>query len=109
MVGRLGCASSGGEEGGGNSSRVHLGEGERRPAARESGVLTAEDSDTKLRIIRRFNLLVSQSFLYICVRQYTVVMVEIITPEYDYKPSSLIFLEKKKMMLCSSKMIQTIV
>jgi hypothetical protein len=54
---------------------------------RERRVLTAEGSDTKLRIIRRLNLLVSQHFLYICVRQYTIVMVEIITPEYDYNIS----------------------
>jgi hypothetical protein len=52
-----------------------LGEGERRPAAggeRGRRVLTAEDSNTKLRIIRRLNLMVSQPFLYICVGQYTI-------------------------------------
>jgi hypothetical protein len=32
-----------------------------------------------LRIIRRLNLIVSQSFLYICVGQHTIVMVEITT------------------------------
>jgi hypothetical protein len=46
---------------------------------RERRVLTAEGSDTKLRMIRRLDLLVSQYFLYICVRQYTIVMVEITT------------------------------
>jgi hypothetical protein len=51
---------------------------------REKGVLTAEGSHTKLRIIRRLNLLVSQPFLYIWVGQYTIVMVEVITQEYDY-------------------------
>jgi hypothetical protein len=39
----------------------------------------------KLRIIGRLNyLLVSQPFLYICVGQYTIVMVEITTQEYGY-------------------------
>jgi len=45
-----------------------LGEGERTSAASgESGrrVLTAKNSDTKLRIIERLNLLVSQPFIYI--------------------------------------------
>jgi hypothetical protein len=58
-----------GEEGG-SSSRVHLGEEERRPAAggeRGRRVLRAEGSDTKLRIIRRLNLMVSQPFLYIYI------------------------------------------
>ena len=54
---------------GGSRSRVHR--------EREEIVLIAEGSDTKLRIIRRLNLLVRQPFLYICVRQYTIVMVEI--------------------------------
>jgi hypothetical protein len=65
---------------GGSSNRVHLGEGERRPAARREmrrRVLTTEDSNTKLRIIERLNLLVSQPFLYICVGQYTIVMVRL--------------------------------
>ena len=74
-------------------------ERERRQAARERGrgVLTAEDSDTKLRIIRRLNLLVSQYFLYIyiyvcvcvcvCVGQYTIVMIRITTYEYAYNIS----------------------
>jgi hypothetical protein len=40
-----------------------------RPAARGEGEKSskAEDSDTKLRIIRRLNLLVSQPFIYMCV------------------------------------------
>jgi hypothetical protein len=46
--------------------------------------MTTEESDTKLRIIGRLNLLVSQPFLYICVGQYTILMVEVITQEYDY-------------------------
>jgi hypothetical protein len=65
---------------GGSSNRVHLGEGERRPAARREmrrRVLTTEDSNTKLIIIERLNLLVSQPFLYICVGQYTIVMVRL--------------------------------
>jgi hypothetical protein len=44
---------------GGSRSRVYK--------KREEIVLIAEGSDTKLRIIRRLNLLVSQPFLYICV------------------------------------------
>jgi len=52
VAGWLGCTTVlvGGV---GGSSRVHLGEGERRPTARRERrrrVLTAEDSDTKLRI-----------------------------------------------------------
>ena len=54
---------------GGSRSRVYK--------KREEIVLIAEGSDIKLRIIRRLNLLVRQPFLYICVRQYTIVMVEI--------------------------------
>ena len=41
----------------------------------------------KLRIIRRFNLLVSQPFLYIFVSQYTIVMVEVTIQKYDYNIS----------------------
>jgi DNA-binding transcriptional ArsR family regulator len=69
LAGWLGCTASvvGGE--GGSRSRVYK--------EREEIVLIAEGSDTKLRIIRRLNLLVRQPFLYICVRQYTIVMVEI--------------------------------
>jgi hypothetical protein len=46
-----------------------------------------EGSDTKLRIIRRLNLLVSQPFLYICVGQYTIGMVGVSIQEYDYNIS----------------------
>jgi hypothetical protein len=46
---------------------------------RERKVLTAEDSDIKLKIIGRLNLLVSQYFLYICVGQYIIVMMEVTT------------------------------
>jgi len=69
MAGRLCCTTSGEGKVGGNS-RIHLGKAERRSVAmgeREKRVLMAEDSDTKLRIIRRLNLLVSQPFLYIFV------------------------------------------
>jgi len=40
-----------------------------RPAARGEGEKSSktEDSDTKLRIIRRLNLLVSQPSIYVCV------------------------------------------
>jgi hypothetical protein len=61
MAGRL-CCTTGGEGEVGGSSRIHLGKAERSPAAKEKKekrVLTAESSDTKLRIIRRLNLLVS--------------------------------------------------
>jgi hypothetical protein len=50
----------------------------------EKRVLIAENSDTKLRIIRRLNLLVSQPFLYIYVGQYTIGMVRVNTQEHDY-------------------------
>jgi hypothetical protein len=69
MVGRL-CCTTGGEREVGGSSRIHVGKIERKPAAkggREKRVLKTESSDTKLRIIRRLNLMVSQPFLYICV------------------------------------------
>jgi len=65
---------------GGSSSRVHLEEEERMLAARRKRrrrVLTAESSDTKLRITGRLNLLVSQPFVYIRVGQYTIVMVRL--------------------------------
>jgi hypothetical protein len=65
---------------GGSHSKVHLGEEERMPAARRKKrmrVLMTESSDTKLRIIGRLNLMVSQPFLYICVGQYTIVMVKL--------------------------------
>jgi hypothetical protein len=57
--------------GGSNNYRVHR--------EKEERVLIAENSDTKLRIIRRLNLLVSQYFQYIYVVQYTIVMMEITT------------------------------
>jgi hypothetical protein len=50
-------------------------------------VLMAESFDTKLRIIERLDLLVSQPFLYICVGQYTIVMVGL-----QYKNMTTIFL-----------------
>jgi len=80
---------------GGISSRVHLGEGEWRPAVggeRERRVLTVEGYDIKLIIIGRLDLLVSQPFLYICVGQYTIIMVEVTTKEYDYNISYIICL-----------------
>jgi hypothetical protein len=67
MVGRLCCTTCGeGEVGGG--SRIHVEKIKRGPDAkrgREKRVLTAKGSDTKLRIIGRLNLMVSQPFLYI--------------------------------------------
>ena len=63
-----------------------------RDVKRERRVLTTEGSDIKLRIIGRLNLLVSQPFLYICVGQYTIVMVEITTQEYDYNISYIVYL-----------------
>jgi hypothetical protein len=89
MAGWL-CCTTGGEREVGGSCRIHGGKRERGPAAkgrREKGVLTAEGSDTKLRIIRRFNLMVSQPFLYIYVGQYKIVMVEVTTQEYVYNIS----------------------
>jgi hypothetical protein len=86
MTGWL-CCTTGGEGKVSSSNRIYLGKAERRSAAmreREKRVLTAEDSDTKLRIIRRLNLLVSQPFLYIFVWQYTIVMVEVTIQKYDY-------------------------
>jgi hypothetical protein len=71
----------------GGSSRIHVEKVKRGPTAngeREKRVLTAEDSDTKLRIIGRLNLMVSQPFLYIYVGQYTIVMVEVTTQKYIY-------------------------
>jgi hypothetical protein len=61
--------------------------GSAAKGGREKGVLMAEGSDTKLRIIRRLNLMVSQPFLYIYVGQYTIVMVEVTTQEYVYNIS----------------------
>ena len=48
--------------------------------------------DTKLRIIERFNQLVSQPFPYIYVGQYTIVMVEVTIQEYDYNISYIVYL-----------------
>jgi hypothetical protein len=84
MAGPL-CCTTGGEGEVGGSSRIHVEKVKRGSATkgeREKRVLTTADSDTKLRIIGRFNLMVSQPFLYICVRQYTIAMVEVTTQEY---------------------------
>jgi hypothetical protein len=84
MAGRL-CCTTCGEGEVGDSSRIHVENVKRGPAAkggREKRVLMVEGSDTKLRIIRRLNLMVSQPFLYICVGQYTIAMVEVTTQEY---------------------------
>jgi hypothetical protein len=86
MAGRLCCTTCGEGEFGG-SSRIHVEKVKRGPATkggREKRVLTAESSDTKLRIIGRLDLMVSQPFLYIYVGQYTIVMVEVTTQEYVY-------------------------
>jgi hypothetical protein len=66
-AGRLCCTTSGEGEVGG-SSRIHVEKVKRGPTAkggRKKRVLMAEGSDTKLRIIGRLNLMVSQPFLYI--------------------------------------------
>jgi hypothetical protein len=84
MAGQLCCTTCGEGEVGG-SSRIHVEKVKRGPAAkggREKRVLIAESSDTKLGIIGRLNLMVSQPFLYIYVGQYTIVMVEVTTQEY---------------------------
>jgi hypothetical protein len=84
MVGRL-CCTTGGEGEVGGSSRIHVEKVKRGLAAkggREKRVLMATDSDTKLRIIGRLNLMISQPFLYICVGQYTIAMVDVTTQEY---------------------------
>jgi hypothetical protein len=86
MVGRLCCTTYGEGEVSG-SSRIHVEKIKRGSAAkggREKRVLTAEGSDTKLRIIGRLDLMVSQPFLYIYVGKYTIVMVEVTTQEYVY-------------------------
>jgi hypothetical protein len=62
-----------GRKGTGGSSRIHVEKIKRGPTAkggREKRVLTAESSDTKLRIIKRLNLMVSQPFLYIYIYIY---------------------------------------
>jgi hypothetical protein len=64
----------------GNISRIHVEKVKRGSATkggREKRVLMAAGSNTKLRIIGRLNLMVSQPFLYICVGQYTIAMVEV--------------------------------
>jgi hypothetical protein len=69
MVGRLCCTTCGEGEVGG-SSRIHVEKIKRGSAAkggREKRILTAKGSDTKLRIIGRLNLMVSQPFLYIYI------------------------------------------
>jgi hypothetical protein len=66
-AGRLCCTTCGEGKVGGNS-RIHVEKVKRGAAAkggRKKRVLTAEGSDTKLRIIGRLNLMVSQPFLYI--------------------------------------------
>jgi len=76
MAGWL-CCTTGGEEEVGDSSRIHVEKvkrGSTTKGGREKRVLTATGSDTKLRIIGRLNLMVSQPFLYICVGQYTIAM-----------------------------------
>jgi hypothetical protein len=97
VAGWLGCTAVlvGGV--GSSSSRVHLGEGEKRPTTRRERtrrVLMTEGSDTKLRIIGRLNQLVSQHFLYICVcvcvcvcvGQYIIVMMRL-----QHKSMAIIF------------------
>jgi len=68
VAGLLSCTvgSMGGK--GNNSSKAHLGEGERRSTVRgrERRVLTVEDYDIKLRIIRRLNLLTPTFSIYMC-------------------------------------------
>jgi hypothetical protein len=69
-LGRAGwlCCTTCGEGEVGGSSKIHVEKVKRGPAAkgeREKRVLTAEGSDTKLRMIGRLNLMVSQPFLYI--------------------------------------------
>ena len=86
-VRQRGCCTTGGKGEVGGSSRIHLEKAESRPTAKgekEKRVLMAESSGTKLRIIKRLNLLISQPFLYICVGRYTIGMVGITTQEYDY-------------------------
>jgi len=45
----------------------------------------------ELRIIRRLNLMISQPFLYICIGQYTIAMIEVTTQEYVYNISYIVF------------------
>ena len=88
-LGRAGllCCTTCGEGEVGGSSKIHVEKVKRGPAAkggRRKRILTAENSDTKLRIIGRFNLMVSQPFLYIYVGQYIIVIVEVTTQKYIY-------------------------
>jgi hypothetical protein len=59
MAGQLGCTAGlvGGEKAATTTESI----------GREKRVLIAKNSKTKLGIIRKLNLLVSQPFLYICV------------------------------------------
>jgi hypothetical protein len=65
------CCTTSGEGEVGDGSRIHVEKVKRGPTAkggREKRVLTAAGSDTKLRIIRRLNLMVSNPFyIYIYV------------------------------------------
>jgi len=93
MAGRL-CCTTGGEREVGVNSRIHVEKVKIGPATkggREKRVLTTESSNTKLRIIRRLNLIVNQPFLYICVGQYTIAMVEVTTQNYIYNISYTVF------------------
>jgi len=86
MAGRLCCTTSGEGEVGG-SSRIHVRKTESRSAVKrekEKKVLVAEGSDTKLRITKMFNLLVSQPFLYIYIYIYIYKIEMITTQEYNY-------------------------
>ena len=88
-AGWLGCTTILVGEVGDNRNIVHLGVGERMSAARRKKrrrVLMVESFDTKLRIIERRNVLVSQPFLYIYVGKYTIVMVGL-----QYKSMTIIF------------------
>jgi hypothetical protein len=72
MAGWLCCTTCGEGEVGG-SSRIHVEKVKRGSAAkggREKRVLMSKSSDTKLRIIGRLNLMVSQPFLYIYIYIY---------------------------------------
>jgi len=93
MAGRLRCTTGREGEVGGNS-RIHVEKVKRGSAVkggREKRVLTTAGSDTKLRIIGRLHLMVSQPFLYICVGQYTIAMVEVTTQEYVNNISYTVF------------------
>jgi len=97
VAGWLGCTAVlvGGV--GSSSSKVHLGEGERRPTTRRvkrKRVLMTKGFDTKLRIIGRLNQLGSQHFLCVCVCVCVCVCRaiynsngEVTTQEYGYNIS----------------------